>query len=185
MPKLSRRVWVIMLLLVAIGVLLIAIALVNRRALGPIGSLLDKYQLVGTGGLPSYIVPEPAPSGAPSVPTQASPPPPLTPEQRKEAGFLEKSYNVEVTGVLTVYPKFRGATNNQYLRYLVAEDGQYKGQEFTLDFYALTRSQGSNPGATLGGRKVRVSGSVFQEFVDPALPNSVQRAVNVKEITPL
>lgn len=147
-------------------------------------SLVGKYPTTQDGtGLP------PAPS-APATPAPKEGMPPTAPSNQNYLGkypddpsALEKRISVSVVGVMTGYPSQRKASWDYYYTYLIPEEGSYKRRELTLDLRAYrAQHKDGDQVKPFTGKRVKVVGEIYRQFVDPAKPSVVQNVVLVESI---
>ncbi len=97
---------------------------------------------------------------------------------------LEKSIPIEVTGLMTGLPKTRGTTQDENYAYMIPESGAYKGKELTLLLIMVRKKDGDGGRRVhqLLGKRVRVKGEIYRQYIDPKKPTQIQRVVWVSEV---
>lgn len=97
---------------------------------------------------------------------------------------LEKSIPIEVTGVMTGLPKTRGTTQDEHYAYIIPQSGEYKGKELTLLLIMVQQKDGDGGRRVyqLLGKRVKVKGEIYRQYVDPKKPTQIQRVVWVSEV---
>ena len=97
---------------------------------------------------------------------------------------LEKSIPIEATGLMTGLPKTRGTTPDEHYAYIIPESGEYKGKELTLLLIMVQKKDGDSGRRVhqLLGKRVRVKGEIYRQYVDPKKPTQIQRVVWVNEV---
>ena len=102
----------------------------------------------------------------------------------EDPAALEKRIPVTVMGVLTGYPKQRGAAYDEFYGYIIPESGSYKNNEMTIDFhkYKIMYDKKAEKQKQFMGDRVEVKGEIYRQFVDPKKPTKVQYVVLVDTI---